>query len=119
MSIAALKERFPAVSRVPAPEISNLLARIRDTYDPLAVLLYGSKARGESRPDSDWDLKIIVSDDAPEALFSPLLGWSVQDGAGVHADISCARISEFEADLSIANSAAREVLRDGILLETA
>lgn len=119
MSIAALMERFPTMSRAQTPEISHLLVRIRETYDPLAVLLYGSKARGDSRTDSDWDLKIIVPDDAPEALLSPMLGWAVQVGSGVHADISCARISEFEADLSIANSAAREVLRDGILLEAA
>jgi len=119
MSRAALARRFRTMRPEQAPEIGGLLARIRETYAPVAVLLYGSQARGDAGPDSDWDLKVIVADDAPEALLSPMLGWAVQAGSGVHADISCARISEFESDLSIANSAAREVLRDGVLLEAA
>lgn len=100
------------------PELAMLLNRIRETYNPLDVLLYGSRARGDATSDSDWDIKVIVSDDAPEELFSPRVGWTVQEGSGVYADISCARESEFQDDLTVANSAAREISRSAVVLES-
>ena len=29
------------------------------------ILLFGSRARGEARPDSDWDLYVLVDGDPP------------------------------------------------------
>lgn len=104
---------FRAIERDDVPELACLLDRIEETYHPLAVFLYGSRARGDATPDSDWDLKVVVADDCPDALLSPWIGWAVQEESGVHADVSCTRLSDFEADLMVPNSAAREVLRDG------
>lgn len=98
------------------PALGTLLARIKDAYDPIDVILYGSRARGEATAQSDWDLKVIVPDDAPESLFSPMFGWRIQEGSGVHADVSCTRLSDFRADLTVANSAASHMLDDGIVL---
>lgn len=99
------------------PELTVLFDRIRTTYDPLGVFLYGSHARGDADPDSDWELKVILPDNADEELFSPDLGWEIQDGSGVYADVSCARISKFKDDLSVENSIAREISKEGIVLE--
>lgn len=93
------------------PELAVLLERIRRTYPPKGVLLYGSRARGTATPDSDWDLKVIVDDAAPDWLMSPLFGWNVQEGSGVYADVSYARESEFHADLDVPNSAAFDIAR--------
>ncbi|MGC4410352.1 nucleotidyltransferase domain-containing protein [Rhizobium rosettiformans] len=98
------------------PELQTLLARIEAACDPIDVILYGSRARGAATAQSDWDLKVIVSDDAPETLMSPLFGWRLQEGSGVHADVSVARLSDFQADLQVANSAASHIVDDGILL---
>ena len=98
------------------PELSPLLARIKEAYDPLDVILYGRRARGAATPQSDWDLKVIVSDDAPERLFAPMFGWRVQEGSGVYADVSCIRLSDFIADLEITNSAASHIADDGVVL---
>ena len=49
-------------------EKSIVLSKIKSTIrqiDPEAeVILYGSRARGDERPDSDWDLLILVNSKA-------------------------------------------------------
>jgi len=32
--------------------------------DPLAIYLFGSRARGDARPDSDFDLLVVLPDEA-------------------------------------------------------
>lgn len=45
----------------PAEEmIPELLQTIVDFCDPLAVILFGSFARGDQRPDSDVDLLVVM-----------------------------------------------------------
>lgn len=117
MSVVAEILDRPVTSPERYPELGNLLARIRHEYDPIDVILYGSQARGEATAQSDWDLKVIVSDDAPERLFSPMLGWRVQEGSGVYADVTCTRLSDFRADLDVANSAASHLMKEGIVLD--
>jgi len=59
----------------------NVLDRIKRIVlerDPLAkVYLYGSRARGTMKPDSDWDLLILlnkdkISADVEKSVTSPL-----------------------------------------------
>lgn len=116
MSVVAEILNRPVAAAGTFPQLRILLERIKATYDPIDVLLYGSQARGDATAQSDWDLKVIVADDAPEQLFSPMLGWRVQEGSGVHADVSCTRLSDFRADLSVANSAASHILDDSVVL---
>ncbi len=44
------------------PDLQMLLRRLRKAWgDRLdAVVLFGSRARGDARPDSDWDFLVIV-----------------------------------------------------------
>ena len=98
------------------PELAPLLARIVDAYKPIDIVLYGSRARDDATAQSDWDIKIVVPDDAPEKVFSPMFGWRVQEGSGVYADLSCIRISDFRADVHIANSAVSHMIDEGVVL---
>ena len=43
-----------------------MIARIVEVLHPKQVWLFGSRARGEARADSDWDFMAILADDAPE-----------------------------------------------------
>ena len=41
--------------------ISHLIRQYINTIDPKAdVILYGSRARGDERPDSDWDILVLT-----------------------------------------------------------
>ena len=48
--------------------IEAMAERLRDDYGAEAVILYGSRANGSARPDSDIDL-LIIKDDAPGGAF--------------------------------------------------
>src|SRR3712207_700650 len=54
----------PAASRAPTgePVLRRLKAELERRYgDRLErVLLFGSRARGEARPDSDWDVAVFL-----------------------------------------------------------
>ena len=93
-----------------------ILSRIEETYHPLQVWLFGSRARGEARPNSYWDLFVVVPDETPEALFDVEVAWKVRKGSGAYADVIPWTVSEFKEDWDVVNSLPHEIARDGILL---
>ena len=40
--------------------VSAFLARLRGTYDVAEAIMFGSRARGDNRPDSDLDLAVVL-----------------------------------------------------------
>src|SRR4051794_11292855 len=74
---------------VPGAAERALLVRARDAVRAVepgaAVILYGSRARGDAMPDSDWDLLVLV--DGPvdwrreEALRRPLTWLGIDSDA--------------------------------------
>ena len=95
--------------RASFPDLQLLLERIEATYKPVDVLLFGSRARGTARHDSDWDIVVVLPDEADVKLLDPLLGWETQSGSGVHADLHCCFLNEFLADRAVANTQTREI----------
>jgi predicted nucleotidyltransferase len=57
------------------PVTDNLLAdmvqRIRAVGDPIKIVLFGSRARGSARPDSDIDILIVEESDLPRYKRAP------------------------------------------------
>jgi len=46
------------------PAVRRLLARAERDHEVLAVILFGSYARGDARPDSDIDVCLVLAPDA-------------------------------------------------------
>jgi predicted nucleotidyltransferase len=51
----------------PAKVPAEFIDRIIDELHPLEIWLFGSRARGTPRADSDWDLMAVLPDTASEA----------------------------------------------------
>jgi len=45
--------------------LGEMVRRIRAAGNPLKIVLFGSRARGDARPDSDIDLLVIEESDLP------------------------------------------------------
>lgn len=61
------------------PILKEIVRRIREAIDPDKIILFGSRARGDARPDSDYDILIIAPSDEPRwrraaSLYSSLAG---------------------------------------------
>jgi predicted nucleotidyltransferase len=41
--------------------VSVFLEKLRGTYDVSGTILFGSRARGDNRPDSDLDLAVVLN----------------------------------------------------------
>src|SRR5450432_1768549 len=65
----------------------KLLQRIIVALQPEQIWLFGSRARGDATPLSDWDLLVVLPNDSSEDLFDPLLSWRLRKDSGVRADV--------------------------------
>jgi uncharacterized protein len=76
--------------------LDKAVARIVDVMRPEAIYLFGSRARGDARIDSDYDFLVVVPDDAPQERRSLAATMLVPRDPGVALDIVPCRRSVFE-----------------------
>lgn len=96
--------------------IRPLLDRIVAFWKPERIWLFGSRARGEERSTSDWDLFVTVPDDVPEDRLEPLTCWRLRKESRARADIVPCHSSDFRDNQDTPNTMAYEIAREGVLL---
>jgi predicted nucleotidyltransferase len=57
----------------------TIVRRLVAAIDPHKIILFGSRARGTARPDSDIDLLVIADSDLPRYRRSPPLYGALSD----------------------------------------
>ena len=90
---------------VPAP----LLAAVVERFDPIEVILFGSRARGDAGPDSDWDFLVVVDDEdfTSRPRQVPQHGWPEE------MSIVALPRSRFEAERDVIGTMANMADEDG------
>ena len=53
------------------PILAEIVRRLVETYRPERVYLFGSHARGDAGPDSDYDLMVVVPNQTPPHAAPP------------------------------------------------
>ena len=104
---------------VAAAKLHEVVDRLVPAYEPEKIYLFGSQARGDAGPDSDFDLLIVVPDDACAARRRSRLAYEVLWGTGIAADILVWTRERFESRLPLKASLPATVLREGRLLYAA
>lgn len=103
--------------RADVPEaLRPLVARLVREAAPLDIWLFGSRARNEARPDSDWDLLAVLPDDADDALLDPAFGWRLQRDTGIRADVLMTTRGDLGAIWGVPNTIGYVLAREGIRL---
>jgi predicted nucleotidyltransferase len=81
-----------------------LLRSLVAYFDPQKIILFGSRARDEAGPDSDWDLLVVLDDEVPRDKLTLRAGYEAARGYPLAADVIPCRRSWFERKCSVVNS---------------
>jgi len=100
-------------------DLAEVVKRLVAAYQPERIFLFGSAARGEAGPDSDYDLLVIVPDDASEERRRSRLAYTALRGTGIAADVLVCTHRYFAERLHLRASLPATVLREGKLLHAA
>ncbi len=99
--------------------LAEVIRRLVEAYRPERIYLFGSKARGDAGTDSDYDLLVIVPDDAPPEQHKSRLAYKALRGTGTAADIIVWSRSKFEKRSHVVTSLPATVIREGKILYVA
>ena len=101
------------------PVLAALVQRVVDLYHPERIYLFGSKARGDDGPDSDYDLMVLVPDDSDSERLHGRLFYERSFDLPHSVDVVIWRLGKFERRAHVVASLPATVLREGKLLYAA
>jgi predicted nucleotidyltransferase len=99
--------------------VGKIVQRLVSALSPERIYLFGSQARGDAGPDSDYDFLVVVRTSTlpryrrDQAAFDALLG------VGVAKDVLVLTHDEFERQRTVICSLLATVEREGLLLYAA
>jgi predicted nucleotidyltransferase len=106
-------------SEIVNPKLAEIVSRLVEAYEPERIYLFGSVARGDAGPDSDFDLLVVVPNEAPPEKRRSRLAYQRLWGTGVAADVLVWTKERFDSRLHLKASLPATVLREGKLLYAA
>lgn len=80
------------------------------------MILFGSAARGDAGVDSDYDLLVILDDDAPREKLTLSAGFAARRAYKKAADVIPCRESAFARRMPIPGTLAYEAAREGVVV---
>jgi len=93
------------------------LAFLRDrlvaSLKPRAIWLFGSRARGDARPDSDFDLLVVLPDDLPREAYRPEHVSEPVIACGLGCDVVACSLAEFQRDRKRPGSLVERAVSEG------
>lgn len=100
--------------------LAAIVRRVVELYEPERVYLFGSKARGDDGPDSDYDVMVVVKDDAGAERSASRRFYENSWDLPRSADVLLWRAGRFEAQAQhVVASLPATVMREGRLLYAA
>lgn len=95
--------------------LQEVVRRLVDAVDPDCIILFGSRARGDARPDSDIDL-LIVKDSGQPLHRRAIPAYRALTGLGVSKDIIWRTPAEVHDWSAVSNYVTTRAIREGRVL---
>ncbi len=99
--------------------LAQVVACLVEVYHPERIYLFGSAARGDSGPDSDYDLMVVVSDGTPQWFRDSGRAYKAMWRLGAASDVLVWTRGDFDGRLHLKASLPATILREGRLLYAA
>lgn len=99
--------------------LTEVVSRLVEAYRPERVYLFGSRARGDAAPGSDYDLMLVVPDDATPERTRSRLAYERLWETGTAADVLVWKRTQFDSRLHLPASLPATIVREGKLLHAA
>lgn len=100
-------------------KLGEIVERLKEVYDPERIYLFGSCARGDEGPDSDFDILVVIPDDMVRERRGSRLAYQALRGTGVAADVLVWTRSYFESRRHLKSSLSSTIVTEGRLLYAA
>lgn len=95
--------------------ISEMTERIVERFHPVRIILFGSHARGDARPDSDVDLLVVLPQVKNKRESAVQIRQILAD-LPVSKDVIVTSPEEIEQKGHLVSSILRPALREGVVL---
>ncbi len=95
-------------------KVHEAVRRLIETVDPLAIIAFGSRARGQHRPDSDLDLAVIL--DVPESEAFNVVPPEIFKGLRMPVDLLPIAKERYDRFRPWLNSVHRYIDEEGVRL---
>jgi len=93
--------------------LSEIVRRLVSQLAPGSIWLFGSRARGSARPDSDFDLRLVAKRGGAFGSADYDLVYQPVIGLGVGCDIVPCSAEDFDEAAEIKTSLIAQVLSEG------
>lgn len=96
--------------------VAEIVRRLVAALDPQMIWLFGSRGRGDARPDSDFDLLVVAKEDGGfdsddyDKVYAPL------KGTGIGADVVPCDLDVFRASMGLKTSFVWQIVDQGRLI---
>jgi uncharacterized protein len=101
------------------PDLAEAVRRLVDCFQPERIYLFGSRARGDARDDSDYDILIVVRDGQQSGFRAAQQAYKALWGLDLSIEIVVATAFEFNREAKATSSLPAATLREGSLLYAA
>lgn len=114
-----IRQDLPHLGPAEVAALIDIVERLIVAYEPERIYLFGSRARGDMGPDSDFDLLVIVPETAPPERRRSRLAYEALWGTGTATDVLVWTTGRFAERAHLRASLPGTILREGRLLYAA
>lgn len=93
--------------------LDEVVHRLVEALNPVAIYLFGSRARGTARPDSDFDLMVVTRSEDGEAGYDYARAYAPLLGRGIACDVLPVPAPDFLEDKDDPTSLCFEAAHHG------